>query len=82
MSEMMDSYSLVISQRWARSWSILHCSLALAIAVVITKVIDTTSANITASISIVDRYMIAFRVVVGNPTSGGDIVIPTGTIVP
>ena len=42
-------------------------SLALAIAVVMMNVIDTTSASITASISIVVIYMIAFRVSVRNP---------------
>lgn len=46
-------------------------SLALAIAVVMMNVIDTTSAIITASISIVDRYMIAFRVAFGIRTMCG-----------
>ena len=46
-------------------------SLALAIAVVMMNVIDTTSASITASISIVVIYMIAFRVAFGIRTMYG-----------
>lgn len=56
-------------------------SLALAIAVVMMNVIDTTSANITASISIVDRYMINLSGSVRNPNDVWTWLSLHGTIV-